>query len=53
MCLRVWDPDGVQEEHERFILVRTEECPTSSGGGLEGSLVLSYTEVLVVGVTSG
>jgi hypothetical protein len=32
-CLRIEDPDGVQEEHKRFILVRTEECPTSSRGG--------------------
>jgi hypothetical protein len=32
VCLRVRDPDGVQEEHRRFILVRAEECPTSSGG---------------------
>jgi hypothetical protein len=23
----------VQEEHKRFILVRAEKCPTSSGGG--------------------
>jgi hypothetical protein len=23
----------VQEEHRRFILVRAEKCPTSSGGG--------------------
>jgi hypothetical protein len=44
--LRVGDPDGVQEEHKRFILVRAEECPTSSG---EESLVLPCTEVLVVG----
>jgi hypothetical protein len=33
VCLRVEDPDGVQEEHMRFILVRAEKCPTSSGGG--------------------
>jgi hypothetical protein len=33
MCLRVEDSDGVQEEHKRFILVRAEECPTSSGEG--------------------
>jgi hypothetical protein len=32
VCLRVWDPDDVQEEHKRFILVQAEECPTSSGG---------------------
>jgi hypothetical protein len=32
MCLRVGDLDGVQEEHKRFILVRTEKYPTSSGG---------------------
>jgi hypothetical protein len=32
VCLRVGDPDGVQEEHRRFILVRGEELPTSSGG---------------------
>jgi hypothetical protein len=48
-CLRVGSPDGVQEGHRRFILVRAEKCPTSSGG----SSVLSCTEVLVVGVTSG
>jgi hypothetical protein len=29
-CLRVEDPDGMQEEHKRFIPVRAEECPTSS-----------------------
>jgi hypothetical protein len=40
----------VQEEHKRFILVRAKECPTSSGGG---GLILSCTEVLVVGVISG
>jgi hypothetical protein len=45
-CLRVEGPDGVQEEHRRFILVRAKECPTSSGG--ERS-VLSCTEVLIVG----
>jgi hypothetical protein len=33
MCLRVGNPNGVQEEHKRFILVRAEECPTSNGGG--------------------
>jgi hypothetical protein len=33
MCLRVRDPDGVQEEHKQFILVRAEECPTSSEEG--------------------
>jgi hypothetical protein len=43
--LRVEDPDGMYEEHKRFILVRVEERPTSSGE----SLVLSCTEVLVVG----
>jgi hypothetical protein len=32
MCLCVGDSDGVQEEHKRFILVKAEECPTSSGG---------------------
>jgi hypothetical protein len=32
-CLRVGGPDGVQEEHRRFILVRVEKCPTSSEGG--------------------
>jgi hypothetical protein len=32
-CLRIIGPDGVQEEHMRFILVRAEKCPTSSGGG--------------------
>jgi hypothetical protein len=47
--LHVGDPDGVQEEHKRFILVRTEECPTSSG---DKSLVLPCTEVFVVEVTS-
>jgi hypothetical protein len=36
----------VQEEHKRFILIRVEECPTSSE---EESLVLSCIEVLVVG----
>jgi hypothetical protein len=50
VCLRVGDSDGVQQEHKRFILVQAEECPTSSGGG---EFVLSCTEVLVVGVTSG
>jgi hypothetical protein len=30
MCLRVRDPNSVQEEHKRFILVQAEECPTSS-----------------------
>jgi hypothetical protein len=30
MCLRVGDPDGVQEEHKRLILVQAEEYPTSS-----------------------
>jgi hypothetical protein len=39
MCLRVGDPDGVQEEHKRFILVQAEECPTSSGGG-ESCIIL-------------
>jgi hypothetical protein len=48
--LRVRDPDGVQEEPRRFILGWAEKCPTSSG---EVSSVLSCTEVLVVGVTSG
>jgi hypothetical protein len=33
MCLRVGDLNVVQEEHMRFILVRAEKCPTSSGGG--------------------
>jgi hypothetical protein len=33
VCLQVGDPDGVQEEHKRFILVWAEECPMSSGGG--------------------
>jgi hypothetical protein len=47
-CLRVEGLDGVQE-HRRFIPVRAEECPMSSGG--ERS-VLSCTEVLIVGVTS-
>jgi hypothetical protein len=32
VCLCVGDPDGVQEEHRRFILVRVEKCPTSSEG---------------------
>jgi hypothetical protein len=39
MCLRDGDPDGVQEEHKRFILVRAKECPTSSGGG-ESCIIL-------------
>jgi hypothetical protein len=39
MCLRVGDPDGVQEEHKRFILVQAKECPTSSGGG-ESCIIL-------------
>jgi hypothetical protein len=34
------DSDGVQEEHKRFILVRAEECPTSSGGG--GSCIILH-----------
>jgi hypothetical protein len=33
VCLCVEDPDGVQEEHRRFILVQAKKCPTSSGGG--------------------
>jgi hypothetical protein len=33
VCLRVGGPDGVQEEHMQFILVRAEKCPMSSGGG--------------------
>jgi hypothetical protein len=33
VCLRVGGPNGVQEEHRQFILVRAEKCPTSSGGG--------------------
>jgi hypothetical protein len=33
MCLRVGDPDGVQEEHKRFILVRAEKCTTSNEEG--------------------
>jgi hypothetical protein len=33
MCLRVGDPDSVQEEHKRFILVQAKECPTSSEEG--------------------
>jgi hypothetical protein len=49
-CLHVGSPDGMQEEHRRFILVRAEKCPTSSG---DESFVLSCTEVLVAGVTSG
>jgi hypothetical protein len=44
--LRVGDPDGVQEEHKRFILVRAEEYPTFN---VDESLVLPCTEVLVVG----
>jgi hypothetical protein len=32
MCLCVGHPDGVQEEHKQFILVRAEECPMSSQG---------------------
>jgi hypothetical protein len=39
MCLRVGDPDGVQKGHKRFILVRAEECPTSSGEG-ESCIIL-------------
>jgi hypothetical protein len=39
MCLCVGDPDGVQEEHKRFILVQAEEYPTSSGGG-ESCIIL-------------
>jgi hypothetical protein len=39
MCLRVGDPDGMQEEHKQFILVWAEECPTSSGGG-ESCIIL-------------
>jgi hypothetical protein len=49
-CLCVGGPDGVQEKHRQFILVRAEKCPISSGGK---SSVLSCTEVLVVEVTSG
>jgi hypothetical protein len=49
-CLRVGSSDGVKEGHRRFILVRAEKCPTSSGGD---SSILSCTEVLVEGVTSG
>jgi hypothetical protein len=45
----VGGPDGVQEEHRWFILVRAEKCPMFSG---ERSSVLSCTEVLVVGITS-
>jgi hypothetical protein len=33
VCLRIKDPDGVQEEYRRFILVRAEKYPTSSGRG--------------------
>jgi hypothetical protein len=33
VCLCVGGPDGVQEEHRRFILVWSEKFPTSSGGG--------------------
>jgi hypothetical protein len=44
--LHVGDPDGVQEEHKQFILVRTEECPTPSG---EVSFVLPCAKVIVVG----
>jgi hypothetical protein len=40
VCLYVGDPDGVQEEHKRFILVRAEECPTSSAG--EESCIILY-----------
>lgn len=50
MCLRVGGPDSVQEEHKRFILVRAEECPTSSGG--EESCIIC-TEVLVLGLQAG
>jgi hypothetical protein len=39
VCLRIWDPDGVQKEHKRFILVWAEECPTSSEGG-ESCIIL-------------
>jgi hypothetical protein len=39
MCLRVGDPDGVQEEHKWFILVQAEECPTSNGRG-ESCIIL-------------
>jgi hypothetical protein len=39
MCLRVGDPDGVQEEHKQFILVRAKECPTFGGGG-ESCIIL-------------
>jgi hypothetical protein len=39
MCLCVGDPDGVQEEHKGFILIRTKECPTSSGEG-ESCIIL-------------
>jgi hypothetical protein len=38
-CLCVGDPDGVQEEHKLFILVRAEECPTSSEDG-ESCIIL-------------
>jgi hypothetical protein len=27
------NPDGVQEEYRRFILIRVEKCPTFSEGG--------------------
>jgi hypothetical protein len=33
VCLRIGDLDGVQDEHRRFILVRVEKCPMSSGRG--------------------
>jgi hypothetical protein len=39
VCLRVDDPDGVQEEHRQFILVRAKKCPTSSGGS-ESCIIL-------------
>jgi hypothetical protein len=39
VCLCVWDPDDVQEEHKRFILVRAKKCPTSSERG-ESCIIL-------------
>jgi hypothetical protein len=50
MCLRDGDPDGVQEEHRRLYWFGPKNALRPVG---EGSLVLSYTEVLIVGVTTG
>jgi hypothetical protein len=40
VCLRIGDPDGVQEEHKRFILAWAKECPMSSAG--EESCIILY-----------